>query len=380
MPAGPQGQETTMSARAATMCLALALLVAPGCSDDDPAGTGGQGASGGSTGSGGSGASGASGGSGSGGSSSTSTGGSGGSGAANGSGGAEPAICPPPPWGDDPIPDGASVELVEDGFDFLEGPVWRSDLGALFFSNMHMGQPNDRPLNGPKGTMHKLVPPSDVSVFVDNSSTNGLATMLDGSIIGCAHGIRGLELFDPVSAARTTFLEDFEGDRFNSPNDVTIRSDGNIYFTDPDWQLTQPAERPQAVYRIAPGKVVSVITELNKPNGITLSPDEQYLYVGASDGQVRRFPLDADGTPGEPETFAQTGGNDGMAIDCAGNLYVTAQGNVVVLSPEGDELGIIDVPGSTTNAAFGGAERKTLYITAGSSLYSIELAIPGYPY
>ena len=263
-----------MSATTASTCLALVLLAVPGCSDDEPSGSGGQGASGtGATGNGASGASGASGGSGNGGNSSTSAGGSGGSGATGGSGGAAPAVCPPGPYQDDPIPDGASVELVEDGFDFLEGPVWRSDLGALFFSDMHMGEPNDRPLNGPTGTMHKLLPPADISVFVDNSSTNGLATMLDGSIIGCAHGIRGLELFDPVTAARTTFLEDFEGDRFNSPNDVTIRSDGNIYFTDPDWQLTQPAERPQAVYRIDPAKEVSVIIELDKPNGITLSPD-----------------------------------------------------------------------------------------------------------
>jgi gluconolactonase len=358
----------------------MLLLGATACSDDEPAGTGGEGASGG--GGTGNGASGASGGSSSRGGSSSgpSAGGSGGSGASGGSGGAAPDICPPGPYEDDPLPEGASVELVAGGFDFLEGPVWRHELGALFFSDMHMGEPNDRPLNGPTGTMHKLVPPRDVSVFVENSSTNGLATMLDGAIIGCAHGIRGLELFDPVTAARTTFLEDFQGDRFNSPNDVTVRSDGNIYFTDPDWQLTQPAERPQAVYRIDPAKQVSLIIELDKPNGITLSPDEQWLYVGAIDGQVRRFPLDAGGAPGQPESFAQTGGNDGMAIDCAGNLYVTAQGNVTVLSPDGDELGIIDVPGSTTNAAFGGPERKTLYITAGTSLHSIELAIPGYPY
>ena len=82
-----------------------------------------------------------------------------------------------------------------------------------------------------------------------------------------------------------------------------------------------------------------MIIELNKPNGVTLSPDEQYLYVGASDGQVRRFPLDAGGAAGEPEPFAQTGGNDGMAIDCAGNLYVTAQGNVTVLSPDATSSG-----------------------------------------
>lgn len=135
-----------------------------------------------------------------------------------------------------------------------------------------------------------------------------------------------------------------------------------------------------AAYRVAPSGEVSVIEQLDKPNGVPLSPDEAMLYVGAVDDKIRRYALDAAGAPGPAQDFATVNGPDGMTVDCAGNLCVAGSAGVTVLSPEGDPLGTISGTGTATNVAFGGPERKTLFITAGDSLYAIDLAIPGYPY
>ena len=196
--------------------------------------------------------------------------------------------------------------------------------------------------------------------------------------------------FDIVSQAPTVLVQDFEGQNFSSPNDVTVRSDGNIYFTDPAWQVgNRPENHPQSVYRRAPNGDLSGAGVFNnrvealdnrRPNGISLSPDESLLYVAVSDpNAILSYNLDAAGVPSASTTFINGTGSDGMAIDCAGNLYLTSNG-VQIYSPSGDSLGSISVTGSTTNVAFGGPENKTLYITAGDSLYSVELNVPGFPY
>lgn len=125
---------------------------------------------------------------------------------------------------------------------------------------------------------------------------------------------------------------------------------------------------------------ILVSDALDKPNGIALSPDEQTLYVGSSGADVLAYPVAADGSTGTPSVLASPGGSDGMTVDCAGNLYVTSGGEAKVLSPDGDALFAIDVAETPSNVAFGGANRRTLYITAGTGLYSIELEIPGLPY
>lgn len=293
------------------------------------------------------------------------------------------AICPGPPYAASPLPANATVTPVQGGFDFLEGPVWFADTATLFFSDMHFGDDNTPPLNGPKSTMHALTAGA-ITDFVANASTNGLAVDLAGNILGCTHDIRGLSRFDRTTKQRTTFVDAYMGKKFNSPNDVVVRSDGNVYFTDPDWQLSQQSELPMAVYRVAPGGAggtVELVDTLNKPNGIALSPDEKTLYVGAADSQIRKYAVAADGKTGTAEFFGNVGGPDGMAVDCAGNVYVTGGPSVTVFDPDGNELGkITGMSASATNAAFGGPNRTTLYVTAGDTLYAIELAIPGYPY
>jgi len=290
------------------------------------------------------------------------------------------AVCPGGPYADSPLPADTTAKPVQGGFDFLEGPVWFADLDALFFSDMHFDQANPAPLNGPKATMHELTGGA-FEDFVDNSSSNGLGIDLGGKIIACTHDTRSVSRFDPVTKERSVVIDAYMGKKFNSPNDVTVRSDGNIYFTDPDWQLTGPSELPTAVYRITPANTVEVVDTLDKPNGVSLSPDEKTLYVGAVDGKIRSYALAPDGSPGSATDFAAVGGPDGFAVDCAGNLYVTSGAGVTVLAPDGSELGTITgISGAAANAAFGGPTRTTLYITAGATLYSIELAIPGYPY
>lgn len=228
--------------------------------------------------------------------------------------------------------------------------------------------------------MHALTG-GTVTDFVGDASTNGLAIDVTGDILACTHDIRGLSRFDPETKQRTTFVDAYMGKKFNSPNDVVVRSDGNVYFTDPDWQLTQSSELSMAVYRVAPGGAVEVVDTLNKPNGVALSPDEQTLYVGAADGQIRAYAVAADGKTSASQHFANVNGPDGMAVDCAGNVYVAGGPAVAVFAPDGTALGTITgMSASATNAAFGGPSRTTLYVTAGDTLYSVELAIPGYPY
>jgi gluconolactonase len=290
--------------------------------------------------------------------------------------------CPSGAFGDPLPPAGQrSATLIEDGFDFLEGPVWHHEQGVLFFSDMHMGGSGF-----PPATIMRLTPPSTFEPFIDRgvNGSNGLALTLTGDLLACTHDMQTLSIYDADDGTRTTLDLTYMDDHFNSPNDLTVRSDGTIYFTDPDWQLGgRPSETGMTgVYRLPPGPGAEpqlVDGSLDKPNGIALSPDEQTLYVSSAGADLMAYPISADGSTGAGTVLASPGGSDGMAVDCAGNLYVTA-GSVRVLNPDGDELGSISVAESPANAAFGGSERRTLYITARTGLYAIELNVPGYPY
>lgn len=307
-------------------------------------------------------------------------GGTGGGGTGGGTTG--PGICPGGPYAANPLPANPVAQKIHTGFHFLEGPVWFSDAGALFFSDIDFSAPNPPPLNGQQAAMYRYAPPAAPEIFIENSSSNGLAIDTAGRLLACTPDTRSVTRIDLDTKQRTVVVETYMGKRFNSPNDLTVRSDGNLYFSDPDWQLSPgtPSELPMAVYRVAPGGEVTVVDTLDKPNGVTLSPDEGTLYVGAVDGKIRRYALDASGAPGPAADFADVPGPDGMGIDCAGNLYVTGDAGVSVFAPSGASLGTITGTTSTANVAFGGPERRTLYITAGESLYTIELSIPGYPY
>ncbi|WP_437534456.1 SMP-30/gluconolactonase/LRE family protein [Sorangium sp. So ce726] len=310
------------------------------------------------------------------------SGGAGAGGAGGGGGDDVSAICPGGPYAANPLPANGRAQLVKGGFTYVEGPVWVAELGALFFSEINMQSENAPPLNGPKAKIHRLTSPGAIEVFLEDSGTNGLGIHSDGNLIACTHDTRSVSVFDLGTKARREIAGSYMGKRFSSPNDVVVRSDGNVYFTDPDFQLSGRRELPTAAYRVSPSGAVSLIGTLETPNGVALSPDESVLYVGEfTPGRIHRYPLSADGAPGASSDFATNLPKaDGMGVDCAGNLYIAWRDGVEVLAPSGAKLGTITGVGGASNVAFGGADRKTLYITSGASLYAMEMNIPGYPY
>lgn len=303
------------------------------------------------------------------------------SGDGGGGGSTVEPICPAGMSYGDPLAGAGDASLVGDGYNFTEGPLWLADQGVLLFSDMRFSDSGSE--GWPPSTIHQLTPPSTFDVFLDPSGSNGLALDMSGDIVACTHDERSVSRIDPVSKARQTIVDTFMGDKFSSPNDAIVRSDGTIYFTDPTWQLgNRTQEIPfKGVYRLPPGGDAILVSDaLGSPNGIALSPDETLLYVADdASGNVQRFDVDSGGATGSATLFTNVPGADGMAMDCAGNLYVTAQGAVRVFEPDGTELGSIAVAEKPSNCAFGGDDRTTLFITAQDGVYSVELAVPGFP-
>jgi gluconolactonase len=268
-----------------------------------------------------------------------------------------------------------ALEKVSGGFTFTEGPVWIASKGVLLFTDI------------PADTIHQLQPPATVIVFrKPTGASNGLGIDPQGRLIASEGATRR------VSRTRTdgtveVVAERWQGKRLNSPNDNISRSDGTIYFTDPPYGLPRGQAREldfQGVFRVDPAGTLHLeSSEMNHPDGLALSPDEKTLYVvdDIDAGQLRRFPVNRDGSLGPSTIFVSSigGGGDGMAMDDAGNLYVTTNGGVRVYAPDGKSWGTISVPEVPSNCTFGGPDRKTLYITARTSLYRVALAIPGRP-
>jgi gluconolactonase len=276
-----------------------------------------------------------------------------------------------PDWSKvNPIEGVGAPKRVVTGYDFTEGTSWNTAGGFLLFSDI------------PKNTIHKLVPPTTVTVFrTPSGNSNGLAWDPMGRLLAAEHGNRRVSRTNDGGTI-VTLADKFEGKDLNSPNDVIAKSDGNIYFTDPDYGL---AGRPRGVtfkgvYRIDPAGAITAIEKgMNQPNGVALSPDEKILYVGDSGSAItNKWTVAADGTVSGKAKFVDTG-SDGIGMDDAGNVYLTNGGQVKVFKPDGTAWGNIAVPEGPTNCAFGGADRKTLYISAQKSIYSIDLKIPGKP-
>jgi len=316
-------------------------------------------------------------------------GGGAGSSAAPGRVGAE--SCPPGPFGS-PLPDSPSIQKlasVGDNNNFnWEGVVWVGD--ALLFSEIAGNNSSQINRFVPGGTVQRGAFPS--------TGSNGLALDAAGDLFLAAHDVGGISRLDLPAGTITRGTQTFNGMRFNSPNDLVLRGDGNLYFTDPDFQ--SPSGRIQGdtrVYRIAPAQgsqpgAISVVDDsIEQPNGITLSPDGNTLYVSGG-GLLRSYALDAAGVPTPIKTFQQSlQAPDGMAMDCAGNVYAVENSarDIRVFSADGTLLGTIGPQGfdnqGLTNVAFGGPNRTTLFVsgfTQGNQggLYSVELNVPGLPY
>jgi gluconolactonase len=313
----------------------------------------------------------------------TTTGGTQGDGGASGSSGGTrvAGACQPGSSYPAPILTGTPKLIAKDtsgGNGTYEGPVWLAARSELLFSSISFTPPIN------PSQMLELTPPSTVATYMADSGTNGAAVDASGVVYACSHKVQGIVKLDLAGATLTTLVDTYNGKHFNSPNDLVIRSDGTIYFTDPDYQLGDRTSETgkKGIYRINPSGAVSVVDEtFNEPNGITLSPDESVLYVADYAGNaVRSFAVDADGSTTARKDFASVGSPDGFGMDCLGNLYVASgsPGTVEIYSPSGAELGSVTVAASTSNLAFGGSDGKTLYITAGKALYSLEMNLPGY--
>lgn len=297
-------------------------------------------------------------------------------------------ICPPGPYAKTPFPEanvkaqvigGSTSRLYSGGL--VEGPVWINN--TLYLSSFSNGKV-------PPSSILKLQTDGSLAVAIPNTGSNGLAVDAEGMIVAATHDDGGLSRYNLFNGERTSIVNGYKGNRLNSPNDLTIASDGTIFFTDPNWQAPSPDPQPvEGVYRVSATGVITLVDgSISKPNGIALSNDETWLYVGHPGGMVR-YAVNADmtvTTAGIPfgSDLAEV---DGLAMDCAGNIYVTqhSKGIVAVLSPDGNTIGTINVAPSLTNAAFGGPKGKTLYLTAGDpaksdAVYSVELEIPGRPY
>jgi len=288
------------------------------------------------------------------------------------------------------LPPSDTFNNTLNNFTTIEGPVWIDD--ALYVSEFP-GSPNP-----PPSRILKVTSAGVVSIAVADSGSNGLAVDDNGVLFGAVHEDGSVSRFDLSAGTRVlpSVVSSYMGSRFNSPNDLAVRSDGTVYFSDPNYQAPSPAPQTATrVYRYTPStSTLSVVdATLTQPNGVTLSLDETTLYVSSNNG-IQKYPVMPDGSTGPGSTFALSPNAmvnvDGMAIDCAGNIYGTVIGGatIIVLSPTGAQVGAllnVNTPGNVTNLAFGGADHKTLYVsTQGSSgnqgLYTVPVSIPGMPY
>ena len=275
-----------------------------------------------------------------------------------------------------PVPPGAKVDTVVSGLAQLEGPVWKDGLGLLFSdiarSRIHLWSPSDE---------------STTTYLHPSDSSNGLTLDSQGLLILTQMQQRRVSRQES-NGTITPLASTFRGKKFNSPNDLVVKSDGSIFFTDPDFNIPGgPSKKEltfQGVYRISPSGTVTLLDSVfNEPNGICFSPYETRLYVNESpEGQIYVWDVVNDSTIANKTLFYDISVNgyvDGMKVDPDGNLYCTGPTGVWIIAPDGTYLDKIATPRNPSNCAWGDADRKTLYITTGSSMgtgfvYRIRLA------
>jgi gluconolactonase len=275
------------------------------------------------------------------------------------------------------VPEGATAEQIATGFGFTEGPVWCGDY--LLFSDI----PNNRIVR-----WRQLSEGPEVSTFrTPSGNSNGLTLDKSRRLIACEHSARRVTRTEPDGSI-TVVAERYQGKRLNSPNDVVVRSDGSIYFTDPPYGLAQGTEWKElpfnGVYRLAPdGELALLADDFDRPNGLAFSPDESTLYVNDTvRGHIRAFDANPDGSLSNGRVLiemqgSEPGAPDGMKVDQAGNIYCTGPGGFWIVEPDGKSLGRIILPELPANLAWGDPDRKSLYLTARTSMYRMRLGGPG---
>jgi gluconolactonase len=293
------------------------------------------------------------------------------------------------------LPEGAAIEvLAHEKFVWSEGPVWdRANKRVLF---------SDIPRNmiwqwSAEGGLKEFLKPSGYTgteTFTGKEpGSNGLAFNKAGELILCQHGDRRVAKL--VDGKFVTLVDKYMGKRLNSPNDLAIKSNGDIYFTDPPYGLPKLTDDPgreldfQGVYRLSPSGELTLLTkEMTRPNGIAFSPDEKTLYVANSDPDQsiwKAFPVKADGTLGEGKVFFDStaavkekkpGLPDGLKVSQDGTIWATGPGGVYVFGPDGKHLGTLATGVPTANCGFGD-DGSTLYITADKNLVRVKTKVKG---
>ncbi|HLJ94659.1 MAG TPA: SMP-30/gluconolactonase/LRE family protein [Gemmataceae bacterium] len=295
------------------------------------------------------------------------------------------------------IAPGATLEILAGGFDWAEGPVWVSrDGGYLLCSDI------------PKNSIIKWQEGKGKSVFLKPSGylgsedrlrepgSNGLTLDSEGRLVACDHGERRVYRLEKDNKTKTTLADRYQGKRFNSPNDLAYKSNGDLYFTDPPYGLMVKGSEGFpgreldfcGVYRLAKNGTLTLLTkEMSRPNGIAFSPDEKTLYVANSDPEKAvwmAFEVKDDGTLGQGRVFfdatkwvaTKKGLPDGMKVDRDGNLFATGPGGVLVFAPDGHHLGTIATGVPTANCAWGN-DGSVLYVTADKDLCRIKTLTSG---
>lgn len=278
----------------------------------------------------------------------------------------------------DPIPGigpVGEIKKLHGDFQFTEGPAADRE-GNIYFSDI------------PPAIVYRWSLDGKLTVFrKDSNSSNGLMFNAKGELVSCEMGGR-ITAVSSDGQVRV-LAETYRGKRFNAPNDLVIDKTGGVYFTDPHFRAPTPLPQDaRTVYYIAAnGPVTRVTGELAAPNGVILSPDEKTLYVIPSlQAEMLAYPVEGPGqlsasrvfcTLEQPEGKQNTGG-DGLTVDTKGNLYITSGLGIQVFSPDGKALGIIAFPEQPANCTFGGKDRKTLFVTARTSLYSVEMEATGH--
>ncbi len=266
---------------------------------------------------------------------------------------------------------GATLRKLADGFKFTEGPAADAE-GNVYFTD----QPNDRIVKwSADGTCATWMEPCGRS--------NGLYFDHQGTLLACADEKNQLWAIRPDKQV-TVLVKEYEGKRLNGPNDLWVRPDGGLYFTDPFYKRPYwdrgPMEQPcQGVYYLSPGRkrLVRVVDDLVTPNGIIGAPGGKAVYVAdLRDKKTYRYSIQPSGALGDPHLFCEMG-SDGMTVDQRGNVYLTGRG-VTVFGPEGERIHHIDVPQRwTANVTFGGKDRRLLFITASKAVYGLKMAVRG---
>jgi gluconolactonase len=268
------------------------------------------------------------------------------------------------------IADGAELTLVSNDFSFTEGPI--ADFkGSVYFTD----QPNNK--------IHVWTKGEPITVFMDESGrANGLYFDHDGNLLAAADGNNELWSINPEKEV-TVLVADYQDKKLNGPNDIWVDPKGGIYFTDPYyqrdyWTRTEPEITEQRVYYLSPENNLTIAADdVVKPNGIIGTPDGKTLYVAdIGDGKTYSYTINNNGSLSN-QTLITELGSDGMTLDEEGNIYLTGDG-VIVFNAEGEQIEHIKVPQPwTANVTFGGPENQTLFITASTAVYTLEMRVAG---